>query len=349
MGDWEKVKAENLVRHVSGGYYLRAKIAGKIIRRSLQTSSLKIAKLKRDPLLLKLRAEAGVGVCGPDLRLEGALAMTRAYYAAIPSYSFKPASMHYRDQLLGVLKKSLPNRAVVSWSVEDMRAWWASPVICAYSATRRNNTLGTLRKLLELAIAGGCRVDDPTAGLKKVQVRKSQKSLPARADFAAIVASIRAQGKAASAEAANFVEFMALSGARLNEARMVQWADIAADWIVITGGELGTKNLRVRRVPIIPPMRVLLKRMRYVGAAGPLFRLDSPRFALTNACVRLGLEHLTLHELRHLFATACVESGVDFRTLADWLGHQDGGTLAATTYSHLRADHASAMAQKVTF
>ena len=349
MGDWESVGAENLVRHVYGTYYLRAKISGKVIRRSLGTKSLRTAKLKRDALLLDLRTRAGVVKSGPDLRLDGALAITRAYYAALPSYEVKPASMKYREQLLAVLKKSLPTRAVASWSAEDLQVWWSSDVVRAYSPQRRNNLLGTLRKLLELAIKGGARLDDPAADLKKVKVRKSAKRMPERADFVKILASIRAQKKRASLEAANFVEFMALSGTRHHEAKSVRWEDVGADWIVVSGGELGTKNLKTRRVPIIPPMRVLLERMRYEGAAGPLFLIGSPRYALKNACARLDLEHVTLHELRHLFATACVESGVDFRTLADWLGHQDGGRLAAETYSHLRASHASAMAAKVSF
>lgn len=349
MGDWEKVSAENLVRHKSGGYYLRAKISGKIIRRSLQTTSLKIAKLKRDALIIELRTAAGLVKGGEDLALVGAVALTRAYYAALPSYETKPASMAYREQLLSLLERTLPNRVVASWTAEEIRTWWSSPVIRAYSAQRRNNTLGTLRKLFEMAIACGSRVNDPSVGLTKVKVRRVSKTLPVKEDFAAILVTIRSQNKRYSLEAANFVEFMALSGARHHEAKMVSWADVSADWIVIHGGELGTKNLIERRVPIIPPMRVLLDKMRYDGATGPLFDMGSPRYALKNACVRLGLEHMKLHELRHLFATACVESGVDYRTLADWLGHKDGGTLAATTYSHLRSDHASKMAAKVTF
>jgi len=32
--------------------------------------------------------------------------------------------------------------------------------------------------------------------------------------------------------------------------------------------------------------------------------------------------------LRHLFATRCIESGVDIPTVSRWLGHKDGGALA---------------------
>ena len=53
--------------------------------------------------------------------------------------------------------------------------------------------------------------------------------------------------------------------------------------------------------------------------------------------------------LRHLFATRCIESGVDIPTVSRWLGHKDGGALAMKVYGHLRDQHSVDMAQKVTF
>jgi integrase len=53
--------------------------------------------------------------------------------------------------------------------------------------------------------------------------------------------------------------------------------------------------------------------------------------------------------LRHLFATRCIESGVDIPTVSRWLGHKDGGALAMKTYGHLRREHSIAQAQRVSF
>jgi len=41
------------------------------------------------------------------------------------------------------------------------------------------------------------------------------------------------------------------------------------------------------------------------------------------------------HGFRHLFATRCIESGVDIPTVSRWLGHQDGGALCMKTYGPL--------------
>jgi site-specific recombinase XerD len=63
----------------------------------------------------------------------------------------------------------------------------------------------------------------------------------------------------------------------------------------------------------------------------------------------MGIKRLTHHDLRHLFATICIESGVDIPTVAKWLGHKDGCVLALKTYGHLRNEHSQAMAKKVKF
>src|ERR1700691_225852 len=62
-----------------------------------------------------------------------------------------------------------------------------------------------------------------------------------------------------------------------------------------------------------------------------------------------GVARFTHHDLRHLFATRCIESGVDIPTVSRWLGHKDGGALAMKTYGHLRDQHSANMAQKVVF
>ena len=63
----------------------------------------------------------------------------------------------------------------------------------------------------------------------------------------------------------------------------------------------------------------------------------------------VGMERITHHDLRHLFATICIESGVDVPTVSRWLGHKDGGALAMKVYGHLRDEHSAVQAQRVKF
>src|SRR6516225_1456818 len=73
------------------------------------------------------------------------------------------------------------------------------------------------------------------------------------------------------------------------------------------------------------------------------------RKAFHRACTKFAAGRTTHHDLRHLFATRCIESGVDIPTVSRWLGHKDGGALAMKTYGHLRREHSIAQAQRVTF
>ena len=44
------------------------------------------------------------------------------------------------------------------------------------------------------------------------------------------------------------------------------------------------------------------------------------------------------HMMRHVFASTLISSGIDVRTVAEFLGHSDGGALVLKTYSHLMPD-----------
>jgi integrase len=93
--------------------------------------------------------------------------------------------------------------------------------------------------------------------------------------------------------------------------------------------------------------------MRSERADEPLdtkvFRVGECQKSLDRACKKVGTERITHHDFRHLFATRCIESGVDIPTVSRWLGHKDGGALAMKTYGHLRREHSIAQAQRVTF
>ncbi len=350
MTCWKQI-AENLVRDESSGiYYMRAKVRGKIIRRSLETRQQRQAKLRRDRMLVEVKTAAGRVEKPQTLGLSALVNMTRIHYGHMVSTGrVKTRTLKFREDLLAVLLTTLPRKTLSRWTRRDMDDWWRHPRIAGFSSSRRNGLLGTVRMMMRIAVECGAREDDPSAHIKQAPVRPKPITPPSREDFARVIADIRAQNKRASTESANFVEFLAYSGCRIAEAREVQWGDIRDGVITITGGDGGTKNHEHRRVPAIPPMAALLQRMRPDNAVGPLWSIRSPRIALDNACRRLGIPHMRIHDLRHLFATTCIESGVDIPTLSRWLGHKDGGMLALRTYGHLRDEHSRMSAAKVTF
>jgi integrase len=175
----------------------------------------------------------------------------------------------------------------------------------------------------------------------------SVKNIPSRETIEAIIDSIRAQGKAHSDEAADMVAFLAFAGCRLSQARAVRWEDVGETWLTFAGGIEGAKGARLRKLPISGPLRAILDRMRPKVEQGPIFSLVRPHEALSNACKRLGIPHVRIHDLRHFFATHALQSGVDVQTVSKWLGHKDGGVLVLRTYGHVRDDHSLEQAGKL--
>ena len=61
------------------------------------------------------------------------------------------------------------------------------------------------------------------------------------------------------------------------------------------------------------------------------------------------LQAFGFHDLRHHFISYAVMSGVDFMTIARWVGHKDGGILIGKVYGHLADEHRKAQAARLNF
>jgi integrase len=214
----------------------------------------------------------------------------------------------------------------------------------------------SLRHIFDIAVGPGLIARNPALAVAKVKVPQKKLELPSSEQFKVIIEKLRTSGSATSQGCGDLVEFLAFSGCRINEAARVRWIDVdeakGRTWIA------PGKNDEGRYIPLLESMRDLLGRVR---ARPRWFRADRRREggfilsvaeceeALTNACTKADAHRLTHHDLRHLFATRCIEAGVDVPTVSRWLGHKDGGALAMRTYGHLRSEHFDAMAAKVQF
>ncbi|MCC5022456.1 MAG: hypothetical protein J6386_06515 [Candidatus Synoicihabitans palmerolidicus] len=88
-----------------------------------------------------------------------------------------------------------------------------------------------------------------------------------------------------------------------------------------------------RNNPMTPAFLDLLARMKQRGErrpVDPIFEVQSVLGSLRIGCEKLGIPKIDHHDLLHLFATTCIESGVDVLVLSKWLGHSDGGALVLT-------------------
>lgn len=356
---WAKSSVANLVRYVpSGIYFARAKVGGKLIRQSLKTDRLTVAQLRLGDLLKEKRArvEASVEAGKGRMTVGDALEIYKKQVEA--NVSLKPSAKLYREKCVEALVRTWPElvKSDVRKVSERDCQFWAAKFAPEYSAGVFNNTVGTLRHIFDVAIASGARYGNPAMAIKKAKVRQKNLTLPEHGQFLQLVEKVRRAGSRFSKDCASLIQFLAFGGFRKGEAATITWADCDFEKkeIVVRGDpETGTKNWSVRRVPMIPDMVKLLQALRESRkdepASAPVMRVRECQKAIDSACKKLGIARFTHHDLRHLFATLCIESGVDIPTVSRWLGHKDGGALAMKVYGHLRDQHSVAMAQKVTF
>jgi integrase len=358
MKTWERTRLQNLVRHKSGRYYARAFASGKEVWKSLKTSHFSVAQARLAEFLKEHRQRISNANGEVSAKMTFRDAVDIQLRNLTENLTIKPRTRHYWRQRLAALIKSWPglNETEVRKIAPADCKKWASAYAEKASPTNYNNTIALLRHVLNVATEVGVIYANPAAPLKRAALRAKEIALPSTDKFNALIAEMRAGHSRYSRDCADFALGLAVTGMRKGEANAFEWRDLDFEpgEIIVRGDqENGTKNWEIRRVPLIPDARALFERMRSEREDESLdvkvFRVRESQKALDRACKKVSTDRITHHDLRQLFATRCIESGVDIPTVSRWLGHKDGGALAMKTYGHLRREHSIAQAQKVGF
>ncbi|MGZ5508278.1 MAG: tyrosine-type recombinase/integrase, partial [Limisphaerales bacterium] len=165
--------------------------------------------------------------------------------------------------------------------------------------------------------------------MKRREMRFKSKVPPNQTEFSALLIECDASQ---SAMLGPVVRFLALTGLRIGQAKSLRWEHVnEVEGIINVPGQ---KNGEAHQLPIIDGLYQVLARLRLHSVNGYVLPRINVRRSLANACKRAGVPHSTHHSFRHFFATACVNSGVDITTLANWLSHKDRGATAAKFYFH---------------
>jgi integrase len=182
------------------------------------------------------------------------------------------------------------------------------------------------------------------------------------AEFDGLIDAARNACEKNGEQLVDYLRFLAFSGAREKEALRIKWADVDLDRERVTiGADRLTKNWESRTVEFNPQLGALLREMHTRRAPDCSWLFPSPqrgrcdehaksfRESLKIARKAAGLEWIGFHDLRHYFCSVCVMAGIDFMTIAAWLGHKDGGILVGKVYEHLLDEHRSKAAKLVNF
>ena len=356
---WQKTPYANLVRYVpSGKYFARMRVRGKLIRQSLKTKVISVANLRLADLekAERLLAENATAVAGGKMTVGDALKTYRTRLHG--DRSLKPRTKAYREECISKLLRTWPKIEATDVRLVNKTACldWAARLGKEACPSVFNHTVGTLKRILEMAIETGTLYDNPVRFIKRQRERPKRLHLPTQVQFEEFVETIQTAGVCSCYQAADLVRFLAYGGFRKSEAKNVMWADcdfIKQEITVQGDPETGTKNSQTRVVPMIPDMVELLTSLRArqetIEPQTRVMPIGECQTSMNRAAKLVGMARITHHDLRHLFATRCIESGVDIPTVSRWLGHKDGGALAMKVYGHLRDAHSASMAQKVTF
>jgi integrase len=227
-----------------------------------------------------------------------------------------------------------------------------------------------LRRIFDIALEKGQIHTNPVSvkpveGRLKKKVVQKKLDLPSRAEADQLIKQMRASGQHGGwgVEASYLCRYLLMTGSRIGEIPVTFWGH--AKWARKELHLPGYKTeASARDIPLFTELEALLKEIiewreavarhrrdgnSFLKPRDPIFRISECQKTIDAACAKTGIKRLTHHDWRHLFATICIEAGVDIPTVSRWLGHNDGGVRAMKTYGHLRREHSQESAKKVRF
>jgi len=339
--------SENLYKVIeTGGYYALVKRGGKQIRRSLKTTDKALAR-RRLAVLKEKASKLRTGKENASITFER---YSKRWIEA-KAASLKSKTIRRMKDCLKGIKPYLGDSLIRNITYQDCERWLIGRgKVLKPSAYRQERQL--MIGVLKAAERDGIILDNPAIQLPNKKLPKIVIQVPTHDQFRSLIKQMR-QADSRGIHGAYLVELLAYSGMRLNEAINLMWSeiDLDRDCFTVTGGEYGTKNHDIRTVPLFPAMRELLERIRSAQTetnSDYVTPIKGARTLMANAAKKAGIPKFTHHSMRHYFCSNAIEVGIDFKVIAGWLGHKDGGILVAKTYGHLRDTHSFEMAKRMT-
>jgi integrase len=236
---------------------------------------------------------------------------------------------------------------------DEVHSWGRNPRTC-------NLYVGALMQVLKY-----CRDRGKVSRLPELKRLKQPKS-PRRKfleddQFQALLDACRPEVTKHADIMRNFFRFLSLTGARDQEASRMKWEDVDFDRRKVTIAADGlAKNHETRDVDMTNELVELLKEMHANRVPDSAYLFPSPqravedkpisnmRNALNDIRTQAGLPDVAYHHMRDLFISKCVMAGVNYMTIASWVGHKDGGILIGKVYGHLSKDHKAETAKNLS-
>ena len=213
---WQKTPYSNLLRYnPSQAYFARFRVKGKLIRRSLKTNHITVAKLRLADLEKngQQKAHSVNAVSSGGMTFGDALAVFKSRMENNPA--LKPRTKEYCRYRISALLKSWPglaekavsrisNAECLDWSVKNANQ---------NSSSSHNYTVRVIRRVSAIAMETGVRYDNPSLSAQRVKQRTRKRiELPEYSKFEQLVAELRNSGGGFEKPAAELVQFLGRAG-----------------------------------------------------------------------------------------------------------------------------------------
>jgi site-specific recombinase XerD len=345
MAQYKRVSDNLFIRVSTGNYYLIVKRKSRTIRKTLRTKIKSIAKAR----LFNELAKIGVSRV---FEKKDVPFFANAYPQVVERAKIEklqPSTVDMHKQHLKVASDTFGRMKVYEIDEVHLLNYLRKRSVDTSGHTA-NLDLQSFKRFFSLAIENGWTANDPTQGIQGFSHTKKPVHIPTNPDIQTVLKWLRLSQSKDRQKGANFVEFLHLSGVRIEGAQTIDSELIFFDKDFMRITEKGKKT---REVPLFPQLKKFLLE-RFKDHKGLLFpgegekRLYYPKRVLRNAFIKTHIKPFTFHSLRHFFATECLEQGISPSVIAGWLGHKDNGILVMKTYAnHIRRLHFAKEAQKV--
>jgi integrase len=207
-----------------------------------------------------------------------------------------------------------------------------------------NTEMSVASKVFLYAIDNQIAGHNTVSTLKPLKCAKPERQLLSNEDIQKLCDS-------SSKWMCNYLRFLQYTGAREQEALRVRWVDVEFSRNRVHIGADGlSKNGKSRYVEMSEALRAHIQ-CHYSLRQDNDILFPKANYRDTFEIVResAGFPWVGFHDFRRHFVSQCVMSGIDFATIANWVGHSDGGALLARKYTFLHSQHVVNQAKKLQF
>jgi len=325
-------------------YYISYYVDGRRKKKVIGKSK-KIAEIARNDIEVKL-AKNTIGIIDKNRDIGKFIEEYLAYSA-----SNKAKSTFRRDSVI-LNKNFLPNietnelSKITAHALEDYKI----ERLKAVKDMTVNRELITIKAMFNKAVEWGYLDKSPAEQIKLFKIRKDERPhFLSKEEIDKLLESC-------TEGLYPFVYTALNTGLRSSELVYLRWTDVDLDRrkiLVHSRDDWQTKSGKSRNIDINDNLLMFLKkykheRSEYVFCTKddrPLVNNLNRRFK--NAAKRAGLEKISIHTLRHTFASHLVMAGVPLATVSSLLGHSDIKT--TMIYAHLSPDHLKDAINKLNF